>query len=133
MKNTERFTLTVTDATDGDDGPFDGPRTSLLELCTILRQYGMSAELVEHDYGTSFELAIESPSLTALIEAKEARARSGRPRKSESWPEGLDTDEVRLQWLMAQDAEDAMQTLGISRRTLYRRIDELKRKVHGIA
>lgn len=129
MRNTERTSLLVTDATLGSaEGPSSIPvdgRAALLNLSLVLRHYGLDVDLVTDESGTAHTLTICHPDPVTLAE----RPPKGRPRKGERWPEGLDSDAERLEWLETTPAADACETLGISKRTLYRRIDALRASV----
>lgn len=128
MRNTERTTLLVTDAalssTTGQDAiPVYG-RAVLLNLCAALRAYGIDAELESDETGTAHTLTLCHPSPCDLME----RQPKGRPRKGETWPEGLDTDAKRLEWVESVTADEACAALGVSRSTLYRRISQLRNR-----
>ena len=75
-------------------------------------------------------LTICTPEVLELYEKKAAKG--GRPQRGR-WPEGVDTDEQRLEWLDSVPVEEAMQVLGVSKSTVYRRISDLSKKVHGRA
>lgn len=129
MENTERTSLLITDATLDNVGtpsafPLHG-RTALLNLAVVLRQYGMVVDLETDETGTTHTLTICHPDCIVLNE----RAPKGRPRKSEKWPKGLDTPQQRLEWLDSVTADEAAKTLGISRATLYRRIEALRASI----
>lgn len=125
MKNTERTSLLITDATlDNVDGSSTIPifgRTALLNLAVVLRQYGLDVDLESDETGTAHTLTICHPDTIALTE----RPPKGRP-KAGTWPEGLVTDAERLEWLESTPVDEACKVLGVSRRTLYRRIDALR-------
>lgn len=132
MENRHRTTLLISDAASGSATdptvvPLQGG-DALHALTRTLRAYGMAVSVDELDEG--WALTIDHPD---ALDAKAYRVRNarGRGRVAETWPEGVETDEQRLAWLRSVSVADAMETLGVSRRTYYRRLSELETTVQN--
>jgi hypothetical protein len=98
-------------------------REALEAFADVLRAYGMDVSTEYTTSGKQAKLTVRHPE---AFKAESARNRnpSGRPRKPRVYG-------VTLEWLCTHSVEEGMQALGgVSRRTYYRRLAELREKAH---
>lgn len=122
MENTKTFevTLNVRECAETDDGYLTASGAEALEeFAEVLKAYGMVVESEYTPSGKRAKIKIWHPEAN---EAKKLRNRGGgRHRKNH------DYNGLTLEWFESHSIEEGMQALGnVSRRTYYRRINELK-------
>lgn len=104
---------------------------ALEEFAKLLRAYGMDARV---GYTASTHArAVLTVAHPEPLDARRVVSRGGgRPRKGVAWPAEMGaTDEERLEWVDAHTEAEAMEALGVSRATLYRRLRELREAAGG--
>lgn len=94
-------------------------REALEAFADVLRAYGMDVSAEYTTSGKQAKLTIRHPE---THEAERIRNRNpqGRPKRAR------DYHGVTLEWLESHSVEDGMKALGVSRRTYYRRLEELR-------
>ena len=128
MENTRTFeaTLSLRECVElSENGMVTEREAEALEvLASTLRAYGMAVEVSATS--NSAKIRICHPE---AHEAKRLRNRGGgRPRKSR------DYNGHTLEWFEAHSPEEGMHALGdVSRRTYYRRLEELRAKANRTA
>lgn len=129
MENTREFevTLRVGECAERETSDvFARSQTgseALETFAQVLRAYGMDVSTEYTTSGKQAKLTVRHPE---AHEAESVRSRnpSGRPRKPRDYG-------VSLEWLCAHSVEEGMNALGgVSRRTYYRRLAELREKAH---
>ena len=128
MENTRTFeaTLSLRECVELEEGEVlrETGAAALEVLAETLRAYGMAVEVSATS--NSAKIRICHPE---AHEAKRLRNRGGgRPRKSH------DYKGVTLDWLESHSVDEGMHALGdVSRRTYYRRLEELRAKANRTA
>lgn len=129
MENTHEFsvTLRVGECSERETSDIfarsQGGREALETFAQVLRAYGMDVSTEYTTSGKQAKLTVRHPE---AHEAESVRSRnpSGRPRKPRDYG-------VSLEWLCSHSVEKSMNALGgVSRRTYYRRLAELREKAH---
>lgn len=125
MENTRVFEVTVSvkecresSATDVHIPPRYG-KDALDELVKVLKAYGLEVET--DTKGSRVKIRICHPEAD---QAERLRNRGGgRPKKRRVY-------DVSLEWLESHSVEEGMEALGgVSRRTYYRRLEEMRQRV----
>lgn len=125
MNNVRTFSATVSLKTCAESLDIGHGLTSRKEsgvealeaLAYVLRAYGMDVD-IEQTSKASANIKIRHPE---RWEAESVRVRNpyGRPRKQK-------VSTVSLEWLDSHTVEEGMEALGVSRRTYYRRLKEMR-------
>jgi hypothetical protein len=124
MENTHEFelTLSVRECAEhyGEFGTTSVYGAEALEMFSkALEAYGLEVTTSYTSSGKRATLTVRHPEAS---EAKRVRNRNpqGRPKRAR------DYHGVTLEWLESHSVEDGMKALGVSRRTYYRRLEELR-------
>ena len=138
MENGSRFTCVVRldecderCLSDADDEVRERERAALDSFCRVLRELGLDARVVPVGRAR-VRLIVDHPSRE---DARRLRDRGGGRRKTAP-PEGsaiarITDDAERLAWLDAHTPTEGAEALGVSVRTYYRRLADLRAHVEA--
>ena len=130
MENSRTFTIDrisvreCMDVGNGERWTLGGRKSGMEALeymADVLRAYGLEVEVTRSKAGGTASLSIAHPE---PYEAETLRNRGGgRPKERRTYG-------VSLEWLESHSVEEGMEALGgVSRRTYYRRLKEMRAEV----
>lgn len=124
MKNTHEFevTLRVGECAESSGTHREFGKEALETFAQVLSAYGMEVTTSYTASGKQAKLTVKHPE-KQKADALRNRNPYGRPKKER------DYNGVTLEWLESHSVAEGMEALGnVSRRTYYRRLEELRQK-----